>query len=77
MCMLSTRATMVKRLTVDRIDYITVKTSCRNSTMNKYNLINGRGSISPAINKGKEVRLLRHNIQKFVTTVIQKENASL
>jgi hypothetical protein len=67
---------MVESLTIDcvcDIDHITYKTSCKNSTMNKYNLINGRGSISPAINKGKEVVLLRHNITKMQYAIITQK----
>jgi hypothetical protein len=59
--------TMVECLITDcvcDIDYITHKTSRENITMNKYNLINSCGSVSPAINEGKEVGLLHYNIQK-------------
>jgi hypothetical protein len=64
---------MVERLItvcVCDIDYITHKTSRENTTMNKYNLINSCGSASPAINEGKDVVLLRHDIQKMQYTII-------
>jgi hypothetical protein len=37
------------------IEYITHKTSRENTTVNKYNFINSSGSVSPAIDEGKEV----------------------
>jgi hypothetical protein len=42
-----------------------------------YNLINSCGSASPAINEGKEVGLLRHNIQKSNTQLLSRKKTSV
>jgi hypothetical protein len=38
-----------------------------------YNLINSCGSVSPAMNEGKELGLLRHNIQKSNTQLLSRK----
>jgi hypothetical protein len=60
-----TDITMVLHLIIDcvwDIDYITHKTCCKNTKMNKYNLINCCGSLSPAIYEDTKVGLLHHTI---------------
>jgi hypothetical protein len=42
-----------------------------------YNLFNSCGSVSPAINEGKEVGLLHHDIKNAIQTIIQKEKICL
>jgi hypothetical protein len=47
---------MIEHLIIDcvcDIDCITQKASSENTTVNKYNLINSYGSLSPAIHEGK------------------------
>jgi hypothetical protein len=72
--------TVIEQLIIDcvyDIVYITHKTSCENMTVNEYNLINCCGSILPAINEGKEVGLLHHNIKNAVTHLLSKKKTSL
>jgi hypothetical protein len=42
-----------------------------------YNLINRCGSVSPAINEGKEVGLLRHNIKNAIHNYYPERKQSL
>jgi hypothetical protein len=41
------------------------------------NLINNCGSVSPAINEGKEVGLLGHKIQKCNTQLLSRKKTSV
>jgi hypothetical protein len=42
-----------------------------------YNFICSCSSVSPAINEGKEVGMLRHNIQKFSTQLLSRKKTSV
>jgi hypothetical protein len=70
---------MVEHFIIDcvcDIDYSAHKTSHENITVNKYNLINSCGSVLPAMNKGKEVGLLHHNLQKCNAHLLSRKKTS-
>jgi hypothetical protein len=67
---------MVERVIIERvcdIDYFTPKTSRENTTMNKCNSVNSCGSVSPAVDVGKEVGLFSPNIQNCNTQLLSRK----
>jgi hypothetical protein len=57
-------------------DYCMCKISCKNTTVNKYNLINSCGSVLLAINERKD-GLLCHNIQKCDIQILSRKKSSI